>query len=174
MTKTLNNMSDKAKYEASRSLNKIDFVPTEDAVNSKFEERGGRIPGSGGTGRAVGFYNGAEKLMCVDGGRGQDTHQTSYSIEDYMAHIYAHELGHAIDKPNGGYRTGVSKSDTARWEKAWEKDINRTSQPLSGYARTNKAEGFAEFHRIVVFNPAVAKSEFPNAWKFFEMKGLTK
>lgn len=59
------------------------------------------------------------------------------------AGVYAHELGHAIDGPD----SVASKSD--QWRKAFAAEIDRDDNPLSKYARTNPAEGFAEFSRLV-------------------------
>jgi hypothetical protein len=83
-------------------------------------------------------------------------------------HIYAHELGHAIDH-NG------ELSNSKAWQDAWKAEIDQDAGPLSGYAKVDPAEGFAEFSRALYsghFHPADVFAQFPKASKFFLDQGL--
>lgn len=100
-------------------------------------------------------------------------------------HIYAHELGHAIDWAasipddlNPSRRVRLSTS--TEWVEAWESEIRTKPQPGTGkkvpnltqYAESSAAEGMAEFVRAVTFEPQWAKETFPKAWAVFVSKGL--
>jgi hypothetical protein len=88
------------------------------------------------------------------------------------AHVYAHEIGHALDarySTKGEYLSEISR--TSAWIEAWKKEINDVDDPLTRYARTSLSEGFAEFARMAMFNPADAKTDFPACWKVWEHYG---
>lgn len=82
-----------------------------------------------------------------------------------MKGIYSHELGHSVDV---GYRF----SGTDEWKAAFVAEIDTDSNPLSEYARTNTQEGFAEYVRLVVDQPGVARKEYPQCWAFLKTNGL--
>ena len=95
--------------------------------------------------------------------------------------IYAHEFGHAIDQGGGG--TPLSQTD--EWADAYEREIQHHDAvagrpkegppPLSRYATTQPAEGFAEFARLVYASDvphSQIRDEFPLASEFFQSQGL--
>jgi hypothetical protein len=179
MKRATDNMSPGARLAVAKGLKEIEFKGSGKEVNDAWLAAvGGRSKGDYENVEAAGFYSSSSKSMTVDETQpGSYEHQTEHGAVATMSHIYAHEMGHAIDyhalgKTGGGFFSNhLSNQDS--WKKAFAAEINRPSNPLSAYAKTNLKEGFAEYFRLVVHNPKVAESKFPKAWKFFEKKGLT-
>lgn len=95
---------------------------------------------------------------------------------------YSHELTHLIDGfkklDDGSYRHELS--DRPTWSSeigAFELEIapKDGSTPLSEYAKTNPAEGLAEFGRLLYGTDVpldMVRARFPKAYRFFERHGL--
>jgi hypothetical protein len=81
-------------------------------------------------------------------------------------HTYAHEFAHATDGPKH------ELSETDEWRSAWDAEIKQGKIPPSEYATTDQHEGFAEYARMVMTMPAVAKRDFPRCWEFWRRKGI--
>lgn len=93
--------------------------------------------------------------------------ESDFEIEGTIAH----EFAHAIDvHPETRQRI----SDTPEWEKAFDDEIDRDGDPLSEYARTEPAEGFAEFCRLVWTTgyKERARKLFPKCWGVLKNHGL--
>lgn len=107
--------------------------------------------------------------------RGRYTSGAVYTRRD----VYAHELTHAIDGPEGS-----RLSDADEWEEAWQEEINydRASAlvsgrepPLTAYAASMPVEGFAEFGRLLYGTDVPLEQierDFPKASAYFKAKGL--
>ena len=85
--------------------------------------------------------------------------------------IYAHELGHVIDQ-DGSDKLGYRYSSSNEWAVAMVDEIDVDGDPLSPYARTSNAEGFAEYARLISTNPTLAQSGFPKSWDAWTKLGL--
>jgi hypothetical protein len=170
LRRSFERMSDKAKILTARGTQSFKFHSTVDEVDAAYKSLWGSTD-SGVT--AAAWYSPRENYIAGDGGSqyGMYPFQNEVSQTATVAHIYTHEMGHAIDSSLGGRHGWIS--DRKAWENVWNKEINRPSNPLSAYAKTNKQEGFAEFYRAVVHEPEQAKAQFPRAWAYFEKKGLT-
>lgn len=144
-------------------------------IRGRFE-RGEMVAGGAytpATGRA--WLDGDATMPAGDDGR----HGHSGKVP--AASIYAHELGHAIDRGEDG--TPLSRS--GEWMDAFEGEISHHDYaagrakegppPLSRYAATSAEEGFAEFARLVYASDvphAQIREEFPRAVDFFRGQGL--
>lgn len=137
------------------------------ALRRKIEEGwtsiGGAVHWNGEKGGQLHLDGGYAPAATKPGGHGN--HAES-------AHeVYAHEFTHLIDGPEGQI------SGSARWSAIWAAEIGPKvtgddGQPrLTSYAQTNKAEGLAEFGRLV-YGGAVSldrvEREFPQATKLFK------
>lgn len=79
--------------------------------------------------------------------------------------VLAHEITHGIDHHGSGWT-----SDKPGWRDAWGSEIE--TGKLSEYAKTSPREGFAEFGRLYMSTPKVAKRDFPKAFAFWQEEGL--
>lgn len=170
---TYSRMSDNALIRAGRSLTKFNFVSSIDQVNAAHAALTGETQRSGV--RVAGYYQPSARAITTDGGDRSwgDTryqHQQFGGHQEALAHHYAHEIGHAVDRGP----MGSSITNTKGWDRAFTMEIDRHGNPLSRYARTNTKEGFAEFFRAAVHNPEAAQSQFPKAWKELSKRGLVK
>lgn len=108
----------------------------------------------------VAVYQGAWKTTYLDGG----------GLMGFpKREVYAHELTHAIDGPERLF------SGSPGWSAAFKADIDRHGDPLSTYARTHPAEGFAEFGRAVYAGLVPLRDlekKFPLASAYFKEQGL--
>jgi len=115
-------------------------------------------------------------------------HQFKSKESATSEHIYAHELGHAIDwaaaedDPSKVGRKQMLSSGT-EWDDAWKEDIlpRRSTTGfgspdvearLTKYANSDAAEGFAEYVRAVTFEPQWAEETFPKCWAVLKKRGL--
>lgn len=119
--------------------------------------------------KVYGFYHHARGEAHLDG-RLEDTEGKSadrIAMLGTREAIYAHELGHALDR-------GGRYSSSPAWKDAWEKDIK--GGRLSRYATTNPSEGFAEFSRALYgSHPSVLpklREKLPNCHRFFSELGF--
>lgn len=135
-----------------------------------------RFADSLGKDRVAGCFSTNDGKLHLDGGDLSDAQNTrlSQALGGEGAaghHIYAHELTHAIDGPNH------ELSNSTAFGMAYATEIWRASgeHPLTEYASSSHAEGFAEFGRLIyagnVDLKAVAK-KFPQTSKFFKDNGL--
>ena len=130
--------------------------------------------------RIGGMFDYEKRTMHVDGATGMGkvpnpmrkvkrTPGRPYPARDTMefdpAHVYAHELGHALDLVVGSDGHHYAWSKTPAWREAWMTEINLSNTPLSKYAKYDQVEGFAEFARLALFNPDIASKEFPKCWE---------
>lgn len=107
----------------------------------------------------AGLYNGVEKRVALD--KGYDQLGT-----------YAHELSHAIDMNVQGFS---GKGNTYAWERAWKEEI--VNGNLTNYAKTSKAEGFAEFGRALYASDIPNKNlkqQFPKCYALFTGWGFVE
>ncbi len=108
----------------------------------------------------AGFYRRSDREMHLEPQR--------YNNQGH----YAHELGHVADvvpisKGGDGMRT---YSEGHEWKQAYQKEI--AGGGLSKYAKTNHAEGFAEYHRLLFKDPKKAQEKFPECWKVLHKEGI--
>lgn len=86
-----------------------------------------------------------------------------------QAHVYAHELGHAIDGPDREH------SGSKEWKQCWQQEIATKEERLTDYAATRPEEGFAEMARAVYgggMDQEEIRSKLPACSKYFEDNGL--
>jgi hypothetical protein len=95
------------------------------------------------------------------------------NVRHFVRHLYAHEMGHAIDGPD------MELSGHVDWRKAWKREIVQTedggSPRLTAYARELPEEGFAEFCRVLYsgdVNLERVAEYFPGCSQFFQSRGL--
>lgn len=85
------------------------------------------------------------------------------------AHVYSHELFHAVDGLEKSTMTGISSNPSFR--DAWRAEAG----DISNYAKTAPWEGFAEFGRMVQcggYSRDELHEKFPKTAAFFEAEGL--
>lgn len=144
------------------TLARIRFLPSQEQITEAFEGFAGKRTATDAAGLVAGFYRFSERALYL--------RPAGYNNQ---AH-YAHELGHVVDviprsKGGDGHRT---YSQGPKWGQAYVDEILDTGKP-SKYATTNPAEGFAEFHRLLVSNPKKAERNFPKCYAVFQGHGLT-
>jgi hypothetical protein len=93
-----------------------------------------------------------------------EVHVPAYGRSD---ETYAHEFSHIID---GGRFSDISS--TTAWRAAHATEIKAPGAPLSAYATTSASEGFAEFGRLVMMQPEVARQQFPQCWSVWRDRKL--
>lgn len=125
-----------------------------------------------------GAYNLKTGSVHLDGDIGK-SHAGKYATGEgiHSHHVYAHELGHAIDGPNREY------SYHKEWETAWTSEISQGAvgrlvgkqAPLTDYGAARADEGFAEFSRLL-YGSAVPlaniERDFPKSSAFFKSRDL--
>lgn len=101
--------------------------------------------------------------VYLDGGPdlGDDYSQTTH-------HVYSHELSHVLD--GGAYEL----SRRNEWMVAWQQEIKRPDAPLSKYATVSQHEGWAEFGRLALLQPEMARQHFPRCWQTWRDLGLVE
>ncbi len=125
---------------------------------------------------AGGVYSGATGSIHADGDM-DNPHPGRHSPGDkFLAHhVYAHELGHAIDGPDHEI------SSSPQWAHAFDSDIAHKPKqvgdeaPLTTYAAKSPSEGFAEFARLLYASDVPTdqiRREFPKASLVFNAHGL--
>lgn len=123
-----------------------------------------------------GWYDTSTNTINLDGGA-----DIGGDYPDSAGHVYAHELGHAIDFGGVGRIPGAQPLSAAgTWLDAWTKEImgpvehnpvnyhliRPTMVPrLTEYARTTPQEGFAEFCRLLYNRPALVIGNRDAAWQ---------
>jgi hypothetical protein len=100
--------------------------------------------------------------LWLDGGS-----DTGDSYPDTVRHIYAHELGHAVDG-HGEF------SNTDEWDNAAGPEIVRDDAPLSDYAMESAVEAFAEFHRLLNTDRTTASRQFPKTYAYWQKIGMVE
>ncbi len=91
--------------------------------------------------------------------------------------VYAHELGHAIDGPNG------ELSESPEWQSAWggemkygvDQKFTGKKPRLTEYGGTTPSEGLAEFARLLYGSDtptAEIEADFPQASEYFKRQNL--
>jgi hypothetical protein len=115
----------------------------------------------------AGCYDSKAKNLLVDGGYGEGD---SKDKANSGRQVYAHELSHAFDCPAGGDPKKDRISSTPEWHQAYHDEI--LGGKLSKYAKTKPVEGFAEFGRLAILEPARAKQEFPKCWGVWQKHKL--
>jgi hypothetical protein len=108
------------------------FYKSVQTLNAEFQKRGGVVPG----GQCAGFAQMNRGEVHLD--------QPTASGNERRG-VYAHELGHIIDRGIGGQ---PPISSTPEWDAAWKEEIVGRGA-ISDYARTSALEGFAEYWRMV-------------------------
>jgi hypothetical protein len=108
------------------------FYKSVQTLNAEFQKRGGVVPG----GQCAGF---------AQMNRGEVHLDQPTASENERRGVYAHELGHIIDRGIGGQ---PPVSSTPEWGAAWKEEIV-DGGTISDYARTSALEGFAEYWRMV-------------------------
>lgn len=123
-----------------------------------------------------GFYRRSDKSLNIDGGT--DTGETwGNSGTGTTESIYAHEFVHAVDG-DVEYGKWANISLTDEWIEAGNEEIigdwkPGEEPPLSMYAMTQPAEGFAEFGRYIYENgKEAAETKFPKCYAVFKKHGL--
>lgn len=148
---------------------RIDFHLSVSDITDAFAKISGKRPNAPIGGFFTYFKGDEQGEIALDGGAdtGEAYDMGGASAED-AAGIYAHEFTHAIDGPNKTY------SSTPAWQQAAAKEILRPPYadefPLSKYGAKNPNEAFAEYGRLLLNNPPVARERFPKcyaAWKEF-------
>jgi hypothetical protein len=146
----------------------ISFQPDFRGVTDQLRRLGAKPRSESGT---EGFYMRAVRHLALDGAG-----DTGENAPYRTVHLYAHEIGHALDG-TGSH----SYSATPEWQKAWQNEIVQPrgllkrllgEVPLSNYAKTSPAEGWAEFHRALVVEPEVARKRFPLCYQCWQERGL--
>jgi hypothetical protein len=115
-------------------------------------------------GEVFGYYNPRERSVALDGGIKDDPELST-------AAVYAHELGHALDR--SATDSSYELSDTDEFREAFGREI--AAGQLSEYGATNRQEGFAEFARLLYGSDvprAEAEKQFPLTFAFFRAEGL--
>lgn len=119
----------------------------------------------------AGFYGTEDGIVQLDGETTSEVGALNYA-EDNVHGTYAHELTHTLDGPSN------SLSSSKDWQAAYQEEIvGDTAQPakLTEYARTEAAEGLAEFGRLL-YGTNVSrqriKQAFPKSYAFFKANGL--
>lgn len=139
-----------------KHVHKAHAVATVEEATAAWQEGGGEKGRS-----VVGFYDPSSGLVLSDG------IHSAIADTDSARHVWAHELGHAIDGPE------FELSSSAEWHAAFQAEI--ADKQLSNYAATEPVEGFAEFCRAVygsdVEHAEIAR-HFPQCTKFFKRRGL--
>lgn len=190
MSHIASRFSPKATAIISKNLQEIRLMPTVKAVTTDLEGREHRRHKPGDS--TAGYYNPAGGLLVVDGdadwGRSidptlKDPNAMAGRQQGLAHNVYAHELWHAVDSDREGQRDMVY-SGTQEWIDAGNKEIvkwdyekdshgdNMPVRPLTDYATTRPDEGFAEYGRLVINDPATAQKKFPLCWAFFKNNGL--
>ena len=130
------------------------------ALAQEYPELFGNWQDPKGYGKTIvaGAYDKRQRRLYLDGGTFLDNEQKDTS------HVYAHELGHAIDGPQNRH------SLSARWQRIWKEEMK--GGQLTKYAATMPSEGFAEFSRLLYGNNSLPieeiQSRFPKAFKYWK------
>lgn len=145
------NMPQNALASASRSIRFVEVHLSPDEVKWSLPARSQKQVGEG---VVLGYWDSEKRKLVLDGG---DHRMDSIGV-------YLHEMTHAIDDD-------LKISDTNRWKSAWEAEIDKDSNPLSRYARTDASEGLAEFGRLAFRRPEEAK-KFKRCWAALSATGI--
>jgi hypothetical protein len=165
IVKTISSMNPKMKGSLLKNLRHVKFYPTskrlsEDISKSTATDNDGRVGGAVEVGSGGMFLDGAPSIKHE--GKLADTRMSS---------VYAHEIGHIIDGKLGD----LSYSSDFDWKKAWVIEIlheDEKKAPLSSYAMSNAHEGWAEYVRLAITKPNVAKAKFPKCWAVLKKNNL--
>lgn len=155
MNEVLNGMNETSIDFVHKNLKKIIFCKSVKDLNKYAEKFGLEVDPKLFYG---GMWDDETGELYLDGDYGKE------QMEDFAKHPYSHEIFHVIDK-------GEKFSGTPEWKTVWEDEINWRHGPLSAYARKNQYEGFAEYGRLVINNPKVAR-HFKKCWDFVVKNGL--
>jgi hypothetical protein len=121
-----------------------------------------------------GAYVPERKLVILDGDFAKDSDPGIYANPTVTPthHIHAHEFTHGIDGPDRDY------SSTPEWANVIKAEIATKidgKPALSEYATRTRAEGFAEFGRLLYsgdYDLGEVAQKFPRASAFFKAQGL--
>ena len=83
------------------------------------------------------------------------------------AHVYAHEMAHAIDGP------GHELSKSPDWQEAFTEELSKGK--LNKYSSTKASEGWAEFGRLILageYGHEMVEKHFPKCWAVWKKHGL--
>ncbi|WP_439627502.1 phage portal protein family protein [Gemmata sp.] len=124
--------------------------------------------------RVGGVYAPTVRSVHVDGDGGKDYPGRHGTGEMLAHHVYAHELGHAIDGPDNEI------SNSPQWRHAFGSEIQHDPDaggeaPLTTYAGRSPSEGLAEFARLLYATDtptAAIERDFPKAAFVFKGHGL--
>ncbi len=174
--------SDTALRRFTKNVNRFNFFPTLRALSDSDPQAMMGAPSP--TATLGGFYHRKNKTLNLDGGFPPPKHpervQLDREEEGTMEGIYAHEMTHAVDGPGltpSEYDADVpinrSPSMDDDWIEAGNEEIIGNPPPLSYYAQTSPAEGFAEFGRLVYQKGRdYAKTKFPKCYAVWEKYDL--
>lgn len=126
---------------------------------------------------AVGAFNEKTGTLYIDGaalvGREPGVHGYEGTLE--ASQIAGHEMGHNIDGPNKEYSSDPRFTSAYLAEIGSAKHKAMANPPLTKYATASRAEGFAEFCRLLYATDVPTsriESEFPKTSKFFKERNL--
>jgi SPP1 gp7 family putative phage head morphogenesis protein len=169
ITRVFRDMPEKAIERMGENLSNVSFYPTPEALTRRWEKDTGlRKTGSG---VVNGYFNHNTGEAVLDGPVWKTNAPGLGGDQKNVYGAYAHELTHALDK-------GLSLSSTAEWTSAYSDEIANPKSPrttLSEYAKTNTAEGFAEFGRMLYgseVDRVQAERKFQKCFSFFRSRGL--
>ena len=129
-----------------------------------FESRGKSIGDNAVVG---GLYSARDKHLLLDGGLKDEDHENLGTQS--AREIYAHEFGHAIDAPAGAeWKDRISA--TPEWSDAFDSELS--GGQLTKYGASSKIEGWAEFARLAILKPEIAKDKLPKCWAVWDKHGL--
>jgi len=100
-----------------------------------------------------------------------DSYNPGSPLGPTAAHIYVHEMFHAVDTINRKNLMGTGISSNKSFREAWHEEADRAST----YATTAPWEGFAEFARVMHcggYSREELHEKFPKTAAFFEAEGL--
>jgi len=155
-------MSVAAQKHVVESLGKTTFHNSSESLRRAAEIYGGNYMQGENVG---GFYVGGgnkKGSLHVNGGSESGKHSMRRS------HVYAHELGHAVDH-------GGRYSSTKEWKSIWDSELNQVDTGVSDYSRVNPEEGFAEFFRLVLsVDHGQIKTRWPQAYDYMSKMKLIR
>lgn len=177
-------MNDKAVERVNGNLRAFHWCKDQPELQQVYNEKNPKHPLE--TGVILGGYFEAKPRRDQPGGYpyGSITLDgDAHPSEGVAKHIYAHELGHALDGEldADGLTDHISNSD--EWISAGVEEIcdrkivdvgggyGRIEYPLTEYATTSPCEGFAEFMRLCWTDKEQAK-KFPKCYKVLKDRGL--
>jgi len=142
-----------------KNLGAVVLYPDIDAITNKVRSEDAHFPTNAKCGGFFLSFGAGRGSLHVDGGYD--------GSEESAHHIYAHEIGHVIDGAGHVY------SNDPNWVELWRSEIDQSDNPLSAYARTSPAEGFAEFFRLLLTGQYKdARLTFPECYSYLRGRGL--